>query len=133
MKWFWQRESKLEQQINGMLEELDRLEARVNRLKAENARLKQLVGITYPSEPAAVAAERFKEQLAVVTEATPWWRDLNALLALEIEQAVNDALVPDLSNDTVNLRRGRAAMLKDFRGLLHGLWLQAQRRNKEQK
>lgn len=100
-------------------------------LKERCERLEQILTLMKASPVAREVAAQLGEQLVVVTEATPWWRHLHGLLQLEIDQAVNDALMPDLTNDTANLRRGRAAMLKDFRGLLQSLWLQAQTRKRE--
>lgn len=131
MNWkFWTWQTEADRYADKLLRELDVLEEQVQRCRAENKQLKALLELQRERPVAQEVAAQLTDQLVVVTEATPWWRHLHGLLALEIDQAVNDALVPDLSNDAVNVRRGRAAMLKDFRGLLNNLWLKAQLRRK---
>lgn len=132
MNWkFWQWQTRLERHVTKVMEELYELEAKVEQLKADNRRLRKMLELREARPIAREVAAQLGEQLVVVTEATPWWRHLHGLLQLEIDQAVNDALQPDLTNDTANLRRGRAAMLKDFRGLLQDIYLQAQTRKRE--
>jgi len=136
--WQWPAEIRRQQQrieyLQGVVrenQELPYVRIEADCLKQENALLRQILDLRRASPVAREVAAQLGEQLVVVTEATPWWRHLHGLLQLEIDQAVNDALQPDLTNDTANLRRGRAAMLKDFRGLLQDIYLQAQTRKRE--
>ena len=106
--------------------ELETAKGLRNFLRRENDTLKDMLGFIDMVPHNEAAAIGLMEQLAVVTSNTPWWKSLNGLLESEAQQAVNDTLMPDLSNDAVNVRRGRAAMVKDLQGILRRLWLQAQ-------
>ena len=137
---FWQNQAERAQRADRLMRyqterdvavaELAQSRAKATRLLVENQGLRDMLRLQQASPNAREVAAQLGEQLVVVTEATPWWRHLHGLLQLEIDQAVNDALQPDLTNDTANLRRGRAAMLKDFRGLLQDIYLQAQTRKR---
>lgn len=105
---------------------LDRVRQERNALRRENEALKDMLGFIDMVPRNEAAAIGLMEQLTVVTANTPWWKNLNGLLESEAQQAVNDTLMPDLSNDAVNVRRGRAGMVKDLQGILRRLWLQAQ-------
>lgn len=105
---------------------LDRVRQERNALRRENATLKEMLEFSTRLPRNEAAAVGLMEQLTVVNSHTPWWKALNGLLESETQQAVNDTLMPDVSNDAVNVRRGRAAMVKDLQGILRRLWLQAQ-------
>ena len=138
---FWQNQAERAQRADRLMRyqterdvavaELAQSRAKATRLLVENQGLRDMLRLQQASPNAREVAAQLGEQLVVVTEATPWWSHLHGLLQLEIDQAVDDALMPDLTNDTANLRRGRAAMLKDFRGLLQDIYLQAQTRKRE--
>ena len=137
---FWQNQAERAQRADRLMRyqterdvavaELAQSRAKATRLLVENQGLRDMLRLQQASPNAREVAAQLGEQLVVVTEATPWWRHLHGLLQLEIDQAVDDALMPDLTNDTANLRRGRAAMLKDFRGLLQDIYLQPQTRKR---
>ena len=133
MNWRFWRGYQTENEVEGLRkiiadnsDRIDRLRQERNRLRLENEALKDMLGFIDMVPHNEAAAVGLMEQLAVVTANTPWWKSLNGLLESEAQQAVNDTLRPDLSNDTVNVRRGRAAMVKDLQGILRRLWLQAQ-------
>lgn len=132
MNWkFWKWQTELDRHTGKLIRALDEAEMEIKHYRADNQKLRKMLELRGARPVAREVAAQLGEQLVVVTEATPWWRHLHGLLQLEIDQAVNDALMPDLTNDTANLRRGRAAMLKDFRGLLQDIYLQAQTRKRE--
>lgn len=134
MNWkFWKWNTEADRRELELIALLDKAKASVetlreerNRLRRENETLQEMLGFIDMLPHNEAAAIGLMEQLAVVTPHTPWWKNLNGLLESEAQQAVNDTLMTDLSNDTVNVRRGRAGMVKDLQGILRRLWLQAQ-------
>lgn len=116
--------------------ELEQARANLDLMRAANERLKARLevesaaakdwelrftagGVVRGIEANLVTGRELRAALAGVTETTPWWRGVHALLTDQTRIEIGAVCEPGIGDELAHVRRGRLAAIQDFQaGLL---------------